>query len=69
MVVIEQGETIRVVDPSLGQSELPPLDVPPIPPLTGGNLPLLELGITKDQEEEFLDLTKITFDEVNLKII
>jgi len=58
-----------VVDPSLGQSELPPFDVPPIPPLTIRHLPLLELCITEDQEEEVLDLTKITFDKVNLEII
>lgn len=69
VVVIEQGEMIRVVDPTSGQSELPPLDVPPVTPLTGGNLPLRELGISEDQDEEVLDLTKITFDKVNLKII
>lgn len=58
-----------MVDSSSGQSELPPLDVPLVTPLTGGHLPLRELGISKDQDEEILDLTKITFDEVNLKII
>jgi len=45
------------------------LDVPPTTPLTGGHIPLRELGISEDQDEEVLDLTKITFDEVNLKII
>jgi len=58
-----------VVNSGSGQSELPPLDIPPITPLTYGHLPLRELGISEDQDEEVLDLTKITFDEVNLKII
>jgi len=39
-VLNEQREMSKVVDPSSGQSKLPPLDVPPITPLTGGHLPL-----------------------------
>ena len=44
------------------------MDVAPFTPLTSGYLPLRELGISEDQDEEVIDLTKITFDEVNLKL-
>jgi len=43
--------------------------VPPTTPLTGGHLPLQELGISEEQDEEVLDLTKLTLDEINLKIV
>lgn len=36
----EQGETRKIADLGMGQSELPPLDVPHTTPLTGGHLPL-----------------------------
>ena len=51
------------------QDELTPLDVPPSTPPTGGNLPLQELGFSEEQEDEVLDLTKITFNQVNLKMM
>jgi len=65
----EQGETSKVADFRLGRGELPPLYVPHATSLNGGHLSLQYLGILEDQDEEVLDLTKITFDEINLKII
>jgi len=53
----------------MGQSKLPPLDVPPTTPLVRGHLPIQELGILEDQDEEVIDLTRLTFDEINLKIV
>lgn len=49
------------------QGELSPLDVPPPTPLTRGYLPLQDLGFLEEQKDEVLDLTKLTFDQVNLK--
>lgn len=65
----EQGENRKTTDLGTGQSELPPLDVPPTTPIIGKQLPLQELGIFEDQDEDVIDLTKLTFDEINLKIV
>lgn len=66
---IEWGETSKTFDLDTKQGELAPLDVPPYTTLTGGHLPLQELGYTKEKEEEVLDLTKFTFDQVSFKIM
>ena len=60
-------ERLKTADLGIGQSEVPPLDVFPTTPLTSGHLTLQELGISYEQDEEVLDLTRLTFD--NLKII
>lgn len=43
---VERGETNKTSELDIEQSELPPLDVPPSTPLTGGHLPLQELGFS-----------------------
>lgn len=49
--------------------EISPLDVPPSTPIVEGNLPLKELGIPNEAEEEVLYLTILNFDQVNCNII
>jgi len=63
-----QEETSKATEIDLEKIDLSPLYVIPSTPHTRGHLPLQELGIPEEEEEEVLDLTKITFDQVSLKI-
>lgn len=51
------------------QIDLTSLDVPTSTPITGKHIPLKELGILDEEEEEVLDLTRLMFDHVNYNII
>ena len=46
------------------QVDWPPFDIPPSNPITGGNLPLKELGIQNEEEEEVLDITRLSFYQI-----
>lgn len=51
------------------QFDFPPLDVPPSTSITRGHLPLKELAILDDVEDEVLNLTTQNFYQVNYKIM
>lgn len=51
------------------QIYLSPLDIPPSTPTTSEHIPLKELGIPDEEEEEVLDITRLTFDQVYCNIM
>ena len=51
------------------QLELPTLNIPPSTPIISGHFPMQELGILEEEEEEVLDISMLTFNQVQCKIM